>query len=76
MYTTSNPKSLTDLCSQDNVIIAKQGEAPETIANRFFNELFHPTSPVSINFLFEEDNKRVYEAYQDSGSIDYLYIIV
>lgn len=73
--TSTTPKNLIDLRYQDNVITLKNGEAPESSANRFFHELFDPTAAVKVNFLFTEEGKKVYEAYQDSGSVDYLYLI-
>lgn len=73
--TTTSPKNLTDLRHQDNVITLKAGQMLESEANRFFHELFDPAAHVFTNFLFEEDGKRVYEAYQDSGSVDYLYLV-
>jgi precorrin-2 methylase len=72
MYT---PKTLSDLNFQDNVVSVKPGSAPETIANRFFHDLFDAELLVSLKRLFEEDGKVVYEAYQDSGSVEYLYLI-
>lgn len=74
--TTSHPKTLSDLRVQDNVISLPTGKMIEAEANRWFHEIFHPTDPVFIRHLFSEDGKKVYECYQDPGSIDYLYVIV
>lgn len=86
----TTPKTLNDISFQDNVIHAKKGDAPETHANGFFHELFDPVLPVTINLIFQEresdttegdpvylgsEMTQVYEAYQDGGSIEYLYII-
>lgn len=71
----NTPKTLSDLKFQDNVVTVKNGSALETTANRFFHELFDNELPVYLKRLFEEDGKVVYEAYQDSGSVDYLYLI-
>lgn len=73
--TTSTPKSINELQWQDNVIFLNEGEAPETAANRFFHELFDAEKAVKVNLLFSEDGQKVYESYQDSGSVDYLYMI-
>lgn len=72
----NTPKMLADLKYQDNVLNLPQGRVPETEANRWFHELFNNSAPVKVNRLFVEDNSVVYEAYQDSGSVDYLYIII
>lgn len=70
----NTPKTLADLRLEDNVITLN-GKTPETEANRFFHELFDPIAKVTVRLLFTEDDKKVYEAYQDSGSVDYLYLI-
>jgi hypothetical protein len=75
MTTNSTPRQLTDLRSQDNVIHLKQGQMLDAEARRFFKEVFSDERPVSTKLLFEEDGKKVYEAYTDSGSVDYLYIV-
>ena len=77
MSTTSNstPKQLTDLRSQDNVLHLKSGQTLETEARRYFKEVFDDERHVYTRALFEEDDKKVYEAYTDSGSTDYLYIV-
>lgn len=69
------PLNISDLKYQSNVITLKQGEAPETAANRFFHELFDPKSHVFTRLLFQEDGQKVYECYQDAGSSEYLYLI-
>jgi hypothetical protein len=75
MNTTSTPKQLTDLKSQDNVLHLKPGQMLDAEANRFFKEVFSDERPVTTKLIFEEDGKKVYEAYTDSGSVDYLYIV-
>lgn len=47
----------------------------EAEASRFFKEVFTDDRAVTTRLLFEEDGKKVYEAYTDSGSVDYLYIV-
>lgn len=69
------PKNILDIRFQNNVIHVSPSQNVDTEANRFFHEIFGNKLPVSVNFLFEEDAKRVYEAYQDSGSDDYLYLV-
>jgi hypothetical protein len=75
MATNSTPKQLTDLKSQDNVLHLKHGQMLEAEASRFFKEVFTDDRAVTTRLLFEEDGKKVYEAYTDSGSVDYLYIV-
>lgn len=75
MTTNSTPKTLTDLRFQEFVFTAKQGQAPETIARKFFKDLFDFEGEPKLNHLFTEDGKRVYESYIDAGSVDYIYII-
>lgn len=71
----TTPKNLTDLRYEENVIRLRQGDIVEAKANSFFHELFDAKKEVTVRFLFAEDDKNVFEAYQDSGSVDYLYII-
>jgi hypothetical protein len=75
MTTNSTPKKLTDLRHQDNVVNIKRDEAPETIARKWFKEVFDNPNEPTINKLFKEDDSTVFEAYVDSGSVDYLYIV-
>jgi hypothetical protein len=75
MATISTPKQLTDLRSQNNVLHLKAGQTLETEARRYFKEVFDDERHVYTRSLFEEDGKKVYEAYTDSGSDDYLYIV-
>jgi hypothetical protein len=75
MTTNSTPAKLTDLKHQEFVFTAKQGEAPETIARKFFKDCFEFDGEPKLNHLFTEEGKRVYESYIDSGSVDYIYII-
>lgn len=74
--TVRNPQSLADLEYQTHVVSVKEGEAFQSVANRFFHELFHPTDIVFVRILFQEDGREVYQCYQDSGSDDYLYLVV
>lgn len=75
MTTNSTPRQLTDLRSQDNVLHLKDNQETITEARRFFKEVFSDERQVTTRFLFEEDGKKVYEAYTDSGSVDYLYLV-
>jgi hypothetical protein len=74
--TTNTPKNLTDLRYQDNVLHLKVGQYLNTEARRFFKEVMEDERPVSTRFLFSEAGKKVYEAYTDGGSVDYLYIVL
>lgn len=69
------PKTLSDLKFQDFVFETKQGEAPKTIARKAFRDLYDSHKEPTLRLIFKEDDKRVYEAYTDSGSVDYVYII-
>jgi hypothetical protein len=71
----STPKNLASLKYQENVLEVKADETVEQAAEYFFRNLFSDTQAVKVNFLFEEDGAKVYEAYKDSGSVDYLYLI-
>lgn len=75
MTTNSTPANLIDLKSQDNVLHLKDSQEPITEARRFFKEVFEDERNVTTRLIFEEDGKKVYEAYTDSGSVDYLYIV-
>lgn len=76
MNTTSTPKSLADLKHQEHVKEVTPQQTVDEVAEYFFRNLFSDDiRPVKVNFLFEEDETKVYEAYKDSGSDDYLYII-
>ena len=72
---SSNPKCLTDLKHQDNVIHLSRHKSPQTAANRWFHELFDNYNYVHVRHLFVEEYQDVYECYQDAGSVDYLYIV-
>lgn len=79
MSTTTTPKSLNDLKFQDWVIDVLPQHSPQDAAERVLNELFpEDERPVQVNFLFSEmdgdDEVKVYEAYKDSGSVDYIYL--
>jgi hypothetical protein len=70
-----NPKTLTDLALQDWVINLKKTDTPQLAAEEVLNQLFPDDNrPVIVRQLFTENDIRVYEAYKDSGSVDYLYI--
>lgn len=69
------PKKLTDLKFQNHVLFLTKSQVVETEARRVFKELFNSDDPVKTNKLFTEDGEIVYEAYQDSGSDDYLYLV-
>lgn len=74
--TTTTPKTLADLKHQEHVKEVTPQETVEQVAEYFFRDLFSDDiRPVKVTFLFEEEGAKVYEAYKDSGSIDYLYII-
>lgn len=72
--TTTTPKTLADLKHQDWVIDLKKTDTPQQAAEEVLNQLFPDERPVAVRQLFTEDGVRVYEAYKDSGSVDYLYI--
>lgn len=75
MNTTSTPKTLADLKSLDWVIDLKKTDTPKKAAEEIFEQL-HPTDerPIFVRHLFTEGEIKVYEAYKDSGSDDYIYI--
>jgi hypothetical protein len=75
MNTNSTPAQLTDLKSQDNVLHLKDSQETITEARRYFKEVLSDERDVFTRLLFQEDGKKVYEAYTDSGSVDYLYIV-
>jgi len=68
-------KTLEEARRQEFVVSLLHGEVVETFARKWFHCLFNNNDHVFVNKLFEEDEYAVYEAYQDSGSVDYLYII-
>jgi hypothetical protein len=78
----NTPKKLTDLKVQDWVIDVKGSISVEVEADRVFSELWpDDTRDTKVNFLFQEDDTdgntyKVYEAYKDSGSDDYIYLKV
>lgn len=74
MATTTTPKTLADLKYQDWVIDLKPTDTPQAAAEEVLNQLFPDERPVTVRELFTEGEIRVYEAYKDSGSVDYLYI--
>lgn len=71
----SNPRTISDLRYQDNVERINKGTSPEAVAEQWFKSVFDSNDPVYVRFLFEEDGEKVFEAYTDPGSVDYLYII-
>lgn len=73
--TTSTPKTLADLRYQDNVIRIHTAKDPKDAAEDFFYSNFGTKEDIKVRNLFSEDGKKVYEAYVDAGSVDYLYII-
>lgn len=76
MATNATPKTLASLKYQDNVIEVTPQETVDQAAEYFFRNLFSDDiRPVKVNLLFEEEGAKVYEAYKDSGSVDYLYLI-
>lgn len=77
--TNTTPKTLADLKHQDWVIDLElvQGprDTPQQAADFIFESLMPGDErPVTLRQLFTEGDVRVYEAYKDSGSVDYLYI--
>ena len=68
-------KTLSDLKFQDTVIHVSAGDIVDVVADKYFKEIFNPKKEVKVNFLFQEDGSKVYEAYQDSGSVDYIYLV-
>lgn len=84
LATMSAPKTIADLqylknvFAVDTAIVGIQFEA-ERVFNESFGEDFLPEKKVSVRFLFSEndsegDQVKVYEAYKDSGSNDYVYL--
>lgn len=80
----NTPKSLADLKHFENVFpvdtasVGIQSEAAR-VFNENFGEDFLPENKVSTRFLFTENDSdgnqvKVYEAYKDSGSGDYVYL--
>ena len=51
-------------------------ESARAKAIHFFAENFENAPEPTERFLFQEDGKSVYEFYIDSGSVDYLYIVI
>lgn len=75
MATTSTPKTISELKSQDWVIDLKPTDTPQAAAEEVFNGLFPDDDRhVYVRLLFTENGIRVHEAFKDSGSDDYLYI--
>lgn len=75
MSTKSHPRTLEDIRYQDNVLYLSSDQTVSTEAHKWFKETFDTEDEPTVNFLFMEDGKRVWEAYTDSGSVDYLYIV-
>lgn len=80
--TTTAPKTLLDLQYQDWVINVESKHTVQTAAEHVLSELFPDDDrTVKVNYLFTELDKhlgeevKVYEAYKDSGSVDYIYLI-
>lgn len=71
----NTPKTLSDVRFQDNVLHLTASKSIDTEARRWFHELFENNDPVHTRLLFTEDGAQVWEAYQDGGSVDYLYIV-
>jgi hypothetical protein len=71
---TSTPTTLESLKYQDWVIDLKQFDTPQKAANEVLNQLFPDDRPAYVRHLFTEGDVKVYEAYKDSGSDDYIYI--
>lgn len=71
----ATPKKISDLAFETVFIVSSYHEM-EAEARKFFNELYENEGDISINQLFSEDGDVVYEAYQDSGSVDYIYFII
>lgn len=74
MTTSKTPKTLSDLQYQDHVLRTTRF-AIEAVASEYFKKIMDDERDVTVRLLFTEDGHKVYEAYTDSGSIDYLYII-
>jgi hypothetical protein len=70
----TTPKTLADLQSQDWVIDLKPTDKPQSAAEEVLNQLIPDDRPVKVNHIFTEGDVKVYEAYKDSGSDDYIYI--
>lgn len=83
MNTNTTPKNLADLNNFKNVFpVDTASVGIQFEAERVFNEQFgEDTLPgkVTARFLFSENDSegnqvKVYEAYKDSGSEDYIYL--
>jgi len=74
MATSTTPRTLADLKFQDWVIDLKQFDTPRKAGEEVLNQLFPDDRPVYVRHLFTENDIKVYEAYKDSGSDDYIYI--
>ena len=68
------PRTLQDVRFQENNIRIIDGE-PEKHARKFFKDVMNDEREVYCRKLFREDGYNVWEAYTDSGSTDYLYIM-
>jgi hypothetical protein len=76
MATQLKPTTLTEVRYAEFVQHTNDLGKVDTMARRFFREFFDSSLSVTARLLFTEDGQRVYECYQDSGSEDYLYIVV
>lgn len=81
----STPQTLSDLKFHDWVIDVPPFDtvqkAAETVLDNLFPDMRTEDYPVKVNYLFTEqdengDEVKVYEAYKDSGSADYIYLKV
>lgn len=72
----NKPKTLSEVtnCEYYERLSGKPADAL-VYARRWFKDQFC-IDQVTFNFIFEESDCRVYEAYADAGSVDYLYIIL
>lgn len=72
------PIKLEDILDQQNVISIGLPHTAKESAIKFFKDELNDNRPVSVKELFRSTNPEgfiVYEAYTDSGSDDYLYMI-
>jgi|HubBroStandDraft_2_1064218.scaffolds.fasta_scaffold00002_47 hypothetical protein len=68
-------KNVTDAELQPNCLHLPVEADIQAEANQWFWERGNNRDVVYMDKLFEDDSFSVWEAYQDSGSVDYLYII-
>lgn len=69
--TATTPKTLADLKYQD---FSHTVTGTYSDVEAYAKKWFQGGDDLKIRHLFNEGDAKVYECYEDSGSIDYLYI--